>query len=703
MKIKLDNKVELSMILGKERTFRGFGRIAIGPVVVRGGQLPLQIHLRTANGIVYTRYRLRGVKTRGTATGLMLDAIGYRGAWSEFRDEYDTPLVPLEERLGEEVVDPVEWILRPEAVMLGGVRYKGFSYSVRFSSSKGRAIHQALFETSWELGGRATGNTILSQGQLNPPVYHATRSSFFSTACFKTLEQVSGPQSFSYQLLPRCGNHQCFDFLYNKDGSLFLHWPALEDVRSLVQKNKGEDFIRVYDQHVFTESRSRTTAPKFVMFAESKQPLAVHEARNRWFSAYEHAQGHACRQFGVQRTAAVSEAAIVVHTVPEGEPFKFVAPNGSKFQPSEYLDYVADMILPDFARRGIRRFFPDVIVSNDISELGGVSHWKRDDFPMASMQGDVHVGSACCVQRYLPSKFFGGMRGWKRMHAKARRFGIEVGHWLGNHISGNAPILRQHPEFVMIGANSQRYGGGYPNTVVCAVDWNSGFAEWVLEDLRHWKREGGLECLFFDSAPNLGLLGQNYAARMRTNFHAFGRFLKRLQGIGIRSFLFEGISPWGTGRFGSWDPLKGKVGEHPGFVGQNDWDWWVGNEDMLFNQTPHPGINPRRTREEVRQILFRALANRVVVPHATYDYHLLNTLQPLMQRRYILSRGLGVLWRNGRRGALFSYRNSSIGLPQTATVCKVEGAKRHRLGRLNVIDAQPWAAYELDYGKAQSE
>ena len=62
-----------------------------------------------------------------------------------------------------------------------------------------------------------------------------------------------------------------------------------------------------------------------------------------------------------------------------------------------------------------------------------------------------------------------------------------------------------------------------------------------------------------------------------------GHLYGDLQRIGIKSFSFECVSPFGMGRFGTADLRGDLVEANNAVAGQNDFGWWVGEEDMAFN------------------------------------------------------------------------------------------------------------------------
>jgi hypothetical protein len=74
----------------------------------------------------------------------------------------------------------LEIVLKPAAFDIEGLTYTGFSYQYRMRIADAKA-HQLLDRTTWELGGCADGNTIVSQSQCCEPEHRCTRASSFRT------------------------------------------------------------------------------------------------------------------------------------------------------------------------------------------------------------------------------------------------------------------------------------------------------------------------------------------------------------------------------------------------------------------------------------------------------------------------------------------------------------------------------------------
>jgi hypothetical protein len=322
------------------------------------------------------------------------------------------------------------------------------------------------------------------------------------------------------------------------------------------------------------------------------------------------------------------------------------------------------------------------------------------------LHGDLNVGSCCCTHRYRPAAFFGGMKAWRYFYDRAHQLGLEVGHWIAGHMSYHAPILREHPEWALKGFTSLTFAGGYPNFELASLNMNTGVRQWILDDLRRWKEEGGLDYVWFDSVGNLDLLPVDYAREMESNAFGVGRFIAGLQKLGLANVAVEGVSPLGMSGASIMDIHPDKDGGVQWIAGQNCWDWYEGNEDMLVGQQPRCGVRPDRTEESVRTRFFRAMANRCVLglsaylgpfrPERKWHNRYLDSyfaVEADLVKRRILPDKRGVLWMNGRTRVLFAFKDFELNLGSGVSVEAVQdgvGVPRAVSGRLS---AEAWGVY----------
>ncbi|HEY3415758.1 MAG TPA: hypothetical protein VGM23_02635 [Armatimonadota bacterium] len=691
-------QVSIELLL-ENGLLRGLGTIRVNGVPLRSAAAPMRPDIQTPDGIRYESFRLDEVRVEGEETVLVTTALGTAGLFGEYRDEYDNILAWP--HLPREIADRVEWRLKPETLTLDGVDYAGFSYALRFHSAE-RPIHKVTWAATWELGGAATGNTLLYQGQVNPPVYTCTKESSFTTACWRKLGEIGKPEDYSFQFCSRYSPHQCCDFQYGPQGSLFAYWPDIVDVHSVVQKNPGEDVVFVLDKCLLPLNTTNDFPRKCVLFAPAPpEGPREHLMHDRWLAAWQHAQRCILDPYQVVTPYVLPEAGTPYHTSLDAQGKLCMSVKDTPCPPERIL-YTWAEEFPALAKLGIRRIFPEVIAESDISENGYT--YKL----MTGIHGDLITSSVCQIWRYQPAEFWGGWPAWEHFYQAGHAVGIEVGHWIGMHLSPHAPILQQHPEFVCRDVNTRPHGGGYMINLSYGINFHTA-ADWLLEQFAEWKRHG-LDYLFFDSFGNMGMMGVDFSAKMQGNAAAIVRFIGELNKLGIRAVSVEGISPLGVGHFGMSDNMTENRSAPEGICGQNDWSWWVEHEDMLVDCTPCAMPHADRTPEELREQCFRALANRALLiflgfedaeqwprnlQRWSYFYQTFNTLRPLMVKRQLLPDRRGVRWTSPAGEALFAYRAFPHPLPAGARVERIVGEECTPLPCQDVLQTEALTAYRI--------
>lgn len=659
---------EIELLESKSHEFIGLGRVKIGGVPVRSDARPITVKLETPDGVVYGRLIVEKIKRAANRIEIVMQAVGVPDDRQEYCDDYGQSTLALRGDI-EPVADRLTLILCPATLAMGGRQWSGFSYSFAFTSHT-RQIHRLLTHATWEIGGRITGNTVLSQGQCNMPVYRGAKNKLFTTTCLRTLDQYGQPQGNSFQLGPRAGLIQGFDFQFAKAGALLQWWPEFDSISSLIESPPGSDLLHVVDEYRFELTRQVTTTPKWVLFTPG--PFAEHAARDLWWDALEHVYGSVRKQFRVAPTVVLPEMEHAFESVLKnrtgrragnGKAGLYLRFAGQEVHHTEMLYAMADHLLPRLAKQGIRRWWGQVISESDVTAFG--MSRKLDE----GIHGGLFCSSVCSTHRFYPAEFWGGMKAWKYYYAKGRALGIEIGHWFAPHFSPRGALFQKHPEYLMLDRMGLLYGGGYGQAII-AADWNTGVYDATLDDLKRWHDEGGLDYLWVDSFSNMGLLQMNYAARMRTNYAAFARFLSDVQRAGIKTLTFESVSALGCARFGLADLRGDLLEQNRAVAGQNDFGWWVGEEDMLFNCCL--GVGPRkRTTADLERIFFRTLANRGYlmwcgfsgIEHLLPEWctrlnHVYNQALPHMQgRRRLLPDDAGVRWENKTGDLIWTFKD----------------------------------------------
>ena len=686
--LTLSDHTRIELLLGPDGLFRGLGDIRVRGVPLRNGAAPLRFQLDTHDGILYTQLRLREVAPLADGGHeLRLDAIGLPWGRGEIHDDYAQAVLSLDAS-DATVTDDLRIELRPVSQTLGGREWSGFSYRMRFRSDS-RQVHRALVRGTWELGGAITGNTVLMPGQCNQPVWRGARETLFTTACLRALHLYGQMHGNSFQLGPRAGMCQAFDFQHGPDGALLGYWPEFDGLSSLIESRAGEDVLHVLDEYRLPLANELVTPSKWILFTPGNFP--EHEARDLWWDVQQAVHGGMRERFGVAPSRNLPEGAyhqgfmmVMTRRMHKGR-LQLSPCEGEWVEHYELIDAFADRVLPRLAELGFKRFKPDPVHETDMTTL---TMTRGID----SCYGEMHVGSACVSHRYLPSTFWGGMRAWRRLAERGHELGMEIGHWLAPHLSPRAPIFEKHPEWRMIDALGFPSGGGYGFQTLVVGDWNSGLADWMLADLRRWRDEAGLDFLWVDSFSNMGLVQMNYAERMRTNYAAFARFLARVQEIGIRELTFESTSALGCPSFGMTDLQGAKLAQRHDVAGQNDFGWWADEPDMICDMNIDLG-GFTRSAEESARLQFQALASRGTIFYTPLAEHggfvtrepgipdwwrqnlaVFNRAEPFMRgTRRLLPDRAGVAWHSEAGRCVWTFAEAEAPITPGETVETLHG------------------------------
>lgn len=676
--IAFENDTQVNVHITPDGQVHGIGQVISQNVVLRSDRVMLHPWLRSIDGYDYMHFTLRSIDPLPNG-GVVIhtDAHGSPRMESAYGDQYAGTLMMVSENASP-VVDQLDWILEPSDIHLDGIDYHGFSYRWQFKS-RTQKFHRILTHGSWEIGGQATGNTILSQGQVTPAVCRVQDDTAFTSACLQSLMRFGDPTGMSFQLAPRWGVHQCFDFLTHKQGTLLGYWQNKHDTRSFIQKNPNETVIFVVDAQYMQATSHASTAAKHIVFAPSDvETLPTHQARDRWKSAYDHCCKVIRDLYDINQSMPALER-ILPYKQRVAENNRFELRVGEQWVASQdWLYALADTMLPVLAEQGIERVMTEPIVQTDPTERG-----FDNKLQSLGLHQDLNVGSVCCVHRYQPADFFGGMKAWRYFCEKAHSLGMEVGHWIGPHLAHHAPILKEHPEWAIRGFDTMPFAGGYPSCILSVLNWNTPVRQWILDDLQQMREEGGLDYVWFDSFANLGLMPIDYATQMQTNTDAIMTFLAELQQIGIANIAVEGMSPVAISGAHIMDFGANHDGGVQWIAGQNDWHWYEGNEDMLYGQQPRLWAHKTRDEQHIRNRFFRCLANQVL-PQLTAimpatgkpdmkTRSVIDCYQQVkndMHHRKILPDQKGVLWRNGSVRTLFAFKDQlHIVKPGTCVTC----------------------------------
>jgi hypothetical protein len=577
----------------------GIGAVRYDATLLRTGAVPWRPVIGTADGVQYPELRLRAVEpTDDGGVRLVCDALGFRTRLHDQLDEYLCEIVDLTP--DTPICDTVEWLFQRSEVALGGHRLTGFSYQIRWQSSDpARQCHRIHDLATWEIGGEVAGNTLLLQGQLNPPATALERSGYFTTACNYYGAEMRGRlgpgDRISMQRLPRIGTLQAFDMLHHASGVLLGVFEDVEEVVSLVQKDEGDDFLHVLDEHRAPLSAEMATAPKHMLFLPTTgaQPRATY--RDLWWATNEHVHSQARTRAGVQRSSVLPR---VWTPQMAADP---LAIRGTPVSRDAHLYHLADHVLEDWQDMGVREICMPSLWKSDFTEM---RHVCKND---TGMHGGFTVSGICCVHDHVVSPQYGGAEAVRYFTDRAHALGMRVQMWWATHLSRRAPVFAEHPDWMIRSRDDQPGTAGIGNQVCIPMDLNNPACfEWELARLRALHTATGIDGFFHDSYGNYTFLPLNFADNRRGQQTSYGRLIHELQALGMTCFTAEGLGPWAVGHFGMQLLLSedGAAGNY-----QNALEWWLGDEDMVcgLNMGIHAEHWSGRD-EAARDFAFRCLA-----------------------------------------------------------------------------------------------
>ncbi|MFA6293040.1 MAG: hypothetical protein WC637_14730, partial [Victivallales bacterium] len=165
--LRISQDVQVQIVLDG-KILLGIGAVKIKGVQMRSAEVPIRPDFSTPDALHYQDFVLQEIIKDGKKTILKTSAVGRQEVFGEIMDEYSYNLAfPT---LRSRVEDRLDWILEPQELELDGEKYAGFSLGFKFASPRNK-IHRLVTVSTWEIGGKADGNTIYHQAYSCPPVF----------------------------------------------------------------------------------------------------------------------------------------------------------------------------------------------------------------------------------------------------------------------------------------------------------------------------------------------------------------------------------------------------------------------------------------------------------------------------------------------------------------------------------------------------
>ncbi len=666
----------------------GIAGIDIDGIRLMNPSFPSTFLIQGPAGWDYRAFRYLGTITWGEETIIRTKAIGTATDSSWYRDQYDNDILYMGSPRPVPSLD-VDFIITPTQAEYAGIIFSGFNISWRLNCDS-EAIGRLQWHQHWEINGHVKDNTVYWQSQIASPVANFTVDNEWDNFCWKTLLRAKNDDNISMQINSRAAYHQLFDMISSPAGLLLGYFPTAQSVQTGCRKPVGADNYHIVECLEFPLTASREIPGKTILFAKE---TGITEAarRNLWFAVNNALENSYRGQTGIVKSRILPTMTHWMWGAVTENNHLYYDPRqtGERVPAERYLEWLGNNEMPIVRGKGYRRFWTRPYCVSDASEL---MFYQKSMQGRSVMDGDVTIGSCCCVWEYKPSAMYGGGEMARRFYDLGHENGLDIGIWVGNHISARAPILREHPDWVLKDRNFSNPAGGYDDLIMAVINWNSGAKDWILGDLIVWKQQYGLDFIFFDSLGNLGLKTRNYAAKdLSDNFDGLVRFAAELTRAGIE-IICEGRSFVGTPHFGISNDGNMESESDP-LCGQNSLGWFLGNEDMFCGMEAFTEWNPRVPVDRIIQMHFRTMAGGGLLDihggPADIDahFHIYNRVSAFMQQRTILENGAGVRWdAEDGTSVIFSFTAETMQLPVPRRIKQVFAEGLQDVGIRNVIE-----------------
>ena len=635
----------------------GIGKVEICGEIVRDGYYPIKPYIATKDGIEYDKFCYRGYKIEGTEVHIRMDAVGKQDLTSDIHTtSMDFPMLCTEHYLSPELefLDFLELILSPHKFEIEGETYIGFGYQYRFVSRE-RKIHNIAVFGTWELGGHAEGNTVISLGNYGygPIEFTARKGLSFSNAGY--VDDKRG-KFCDFQLGGRYWHVQHFDFQYNDKQCLVQYFEKPGYITGLLQKDADKDVFMHIDRFFFQFGTSGETIRKFVLFNGGKKTVSANHQRDRWSWCHDIFGEIARSHYGLKETPIlpmISQDACL--TDYRGTYLNYY------LMADHYIDRISDI--------GLKVVF-----------LG--CGWKSDMDFISEITFSDPAAPAHVWYLEIPTQV-GGKAGLKYFCDQAHKRGIKVILWTPPYLSGLSPLLVKgkksdlglfewtvkHRDFTGLGQKD--------DLRVIAVDFNNPEVyDYYFNSLKTLREECGLDGVFIDSFSNLGFDPINwYRPDLMPQMDVFARLLADFQKIGLEIIVLEGVTPMGVTCVGNWIGgldyyREAEFAMYKRYIAINPpehelfqkWTSPDGYYRLVANQclVRRDRIAYVEKNGELNEFNDNALnileAHKDDILQIHHDY---NAVLQYLYRRHILEDDCGMEWRNidGKKLVLFTFKN----------------------------------------------
>ena len=477
MRLVFANGLALNLLLDGSR-FLGIGAVTCEALDLRSTALPWVVYAESENGVRFEDWTFAGVEESGEertivarSTGRWMPRVQEADAMGDARVRTRRQATPQAE---------LRWTFRPLVEEIAGHQWRGLGMRVALKAP-GNPVHWLIEDTTWELGGSATGCTLIQQDVSTIDLEQVVvRDSAFSTIEKFALDGGWGG-AYPMDMLPRCAGSSPLDFQIKGADALILFSERPSLTRARLEKHADEDLIHYTERPFFALTETAQAPERKLLVHRRGASLARHEHRNLWLDAFQEVRARIHTTYGFTLE------------VPKPMAWAHLWDADLKRLGTGWSSALIDA-MPRLASLGFQQVFTHGVWDSVISDP-----LRRDD-----------EGNICCPYSFTFAEKFGGNSGMRTVVAAAEKSGIELSQWFSFHFSKYSPLFVAHPDWVLKEANGDPWDANYHSLWAGRI--RSGHGEWMKQAILDLRTEIGLPGLFFDSYQNLGVTCVDWGA-----------------------------------------------------------------------------------------------------------------------------------------------------------------------------------------------
>jgi len=650
----------------------GIGRVELDGAPLRSTAECIWPQIATPDGLEVDHYQLLDARVEGDA--VIIDTCpwwrtAHRMEWQEHGGHQRISTTSWSKGCWAGKDHRLTWIIRPSNKVLGERSYRGFSYAFNWNAP-GAAIYQIEDKATWEVGGRATGNTWIMRSAHACPVQTLEPGGDYTTGW--VMPGITNPHIFQH--FPLYTSLSGFTFQYDDSMALVTTHERPSHVRSLFHQDGQRDLLLHFNQFVFDLTDHVELPARHVLAAPVDSDAA--DLKNHYLAVRDQLQTAIRAHYGARHHRARPAG-----TVECWDPAKL-----DRFPAA--LEWLHE--------QGFRQIFVMPLWRSNETDVKPALFSNSQQ----AKQWGV-VGNMCCVLEPEISDSYGGWPALQAAFEPARRLALECYAWYSNCFSSFSPLSKSIPDLFAHDQSGQLSRNNYGHVLFAVNNRSNGHLELFKATMRKL-HQAGIRGVLRDSHFNMGTDTIDYrvggdaghgsiTADQVDALHSAEGLLKPV----IYSMHDAETQQM---RFCQQDLDWLYVVESSGVLGLprcglsldvvHNHEWLY--DDMSTQHMSHDGL--RRVGTDVVDAYFRGMANRLfytvaVDPNTFPDPKALNAsdwydtaaikplndaflaVEPDLDHRRVLPDNQGIVW-TSEDGAevVFAYRNFEYPLEQEAVI-----------------------------------